>query len=386
MNFDDKIDNLMEKLDEVLLNQDRLERLFLTVTPYRRLPVDLQRRAAHLQNLADSERAATGDRVDTVKRMFAKLCDFTKSDMQDGRWPKILAHTMHPWSDGIRFKGGVIGAVPHSALVNRCVALKCFALAPGDVSPKASVEEAIRQAGLEVKTMHEAGLAHGSKVNLVMREKEGWTWKYGSPESEGVFVKNGEKLPKVVKEKWSGVEPEEDEEEDEKPTAEELARKAERRRLDEVVRVSLQQRDEEEPAKPAKPKKQKPNRWAVAEEPEEEPAVWGGIAVEPESFETSEAAQGIGTMKNRDDEEDDVIEEDEDLADTEDVVDEDETLTSTTDDVDHDLGPDEIEFSNPLREQFEREAEEAWAREEAALASGELVLVDGIPVARKTPR
>lgn len=362
MNIEDKIEDIAEKLDEILLNQDRLERLLLTITPYRRLPVDLQRRAAHLQNLADSERPATGGRVDTVKRMFDKLCKFSKIDMADGRWPKILAHTMQPVAGGITFKGGVQGAVPYSALVNRCVALKCFALAPGDVSPKASVEEAIRQAGLQMKTMHEAGLVHDSKVKLVMRESEGWAWKYGPPAGEGVFVKDGAKVP---------VKAEEDE--DDGPI---IPRK--------TAAETIIEKTKEEGRRMFKPKKEKPSVWAgiALDGDEEEPG---------ESFEESECAQGLTTTRNLvEPDDDEIVEDDEDeelesaLEEDEGEDDEDDDLADTTDDVDDDdLGPDEVEFSNPLREQFEREAEEAWAREEAALASGELVLVDGIPVARK---
>ena len=408
MNIEDKIEDIAEKLDEILLNQDRLERLLLTITPYRRLPVDLQRRAAHLQNLADSERPATGGRVDTVKRMFDKLCKFSKIDMADGRWPKILAHTMHPQKGGITFKGGVQGAVPYSALVNRCVALKCFALAPGDVSPKASVEEAIRQAGLQMKTMHEAGLVHDSKVKLVMRESEGWAWKYGPPAGEGVFVKDGAKVP---------VKTEEDEDDGpiipRKPGFD-LAGFLEKERR-KTAAENIIEKTKEEGRRMFKPKKEKPSVWAGialdGDEEELEHDRKAGLTEKPEveSFEESECAQGLTTTRNLvEPDDDEIVEDDEDLdlegLDAEDdedgdgepvvwdksneelerALEEDDDLADTTDDVDDDdLGPDEVEFSNPLREQFEREAEEAWAREEAALASGELVLVDGIPVARK---
>ena len=36
-----------------------------------------------------------------------------------------------------------------------------------------------------------------------------------------------------------------------------------------------------------------------------------------------------------------------------------------------------------VRERLEREAREAWEREERALVLGDLVLIDGIPVARR---
>jgi hypothetical protein len=103
--------------------------------------------------------------------------------------------------------------------------------------------------------------------------------------------------------------------------------------------------------------------------------LWGNDE-EPKGFNWSSInkEEELETAEDDDDDDDDLLEADK----------EPENLTTTTDLVDDGWGPDEVEFDNPVREQFEAEAEAAWQREQALLETGELVIVDGIPVARKS--
>ena len=358
----------MTEIQEMKEALERIERTLLMIVPFRRLPRDLQQRAAELQGHHDARTQGSDEREDIALREFEKMAALSPAKRCNAKWPKSLIPAGARQREGLPglWAGVNLPIVPLSGLINRCAARNAFKIGPGEISTHDNARASIKKLGLKVTTLHKLGLGGDAPVVIQPDFKmPGDPWKRvddgAGQDDKG---KPEEKKPnpmawadKLAAEKRAGAGYREDDEDDV---------------------------GEEE--KPAKSKKKEPAPvWGGIEigekaptlaermkaKHEEELADGTYAAYAGETFEESECAQGIGTIPSRD-----------------------EDLSTTMDDVDDDLiddddwGPDELDTRNPIKEQFEREAAEAAAREEEAerlMATGDYYRKNGV-VTKKAGR
>lgn len=292
-----------------------------------------------------------GDRKRIVRNEFLRMVTATPSVRIAAKYPRELIP--QPGEE-------LLPIAPLSLLVNRCKARKSFAVLPGEKSTADNVMKTLKDLGIVTATLEDLGFARFSLVQVVLNRDtrsrfNPVKWKEDD-ELDSLLGDDDNEEPSPVPHKKVAKEPgPEDEEQDEE----------------------LGEEDEDEPAPP--PIRKKKNDDITFD--------WSSVGKE-ESFEESEAAQGVVTVPDRDkglsdttdtvDDEDVDIEDDENLSDTTDDVDDEEEEDDETD-----LGPDELEFDNPERQRFEKDAEEAYQREQERLASGEYYLLNGIVTKKK---
>jgi hypothetical protein len=342
----------MKTNDEIYEMLERLERTLLAVTPFRRLPLDLQKRAAELQR-SHTARTDPAEREEIAMREFEKMLALPNFKRESAKWPKALISRDFN-REGIpgRWATVKLPVVPLSGLVNRCIQRAVFNIMPGEITPQDNAIAAVRKLGLVITTLGKLGCGEGQADVRVVHRK-------GFEMPDEMFVLVSEEiqpgsLSKPQKPELSPLQ---------KKAIENMARD----KANGYVEEELGEEEEEE--EPAPPPIRKPKDDGITFD-------WSSVGKE-EIFEESDCAAGLASIPGRDDEEE---------VDIEDVHDSgkgsspwQKTLSDTTDDVDEDddWGPDEIEFDNPVREQFEREATEAAAREQAKLDSGDYFLLDG---------
>lgn len=328
-----------DTIQEILENQKRMERILLTLVPYRRLPLDLQKRAAELQG--DAQSADLNAREKVVMAEFEKMCALNRSKRRDLKWPASLLQDLH---DLLENGENNLPVVPLSGLVNRCAARSAFKPVPGEISPQDNVRAVMRDLGLVVRTLNDCGLERKSKTQVVHRAG----WKHKAPE---------------VKAPVPGDDDDEDEEHApetspfDKMAAINMARDKANGYVEEELGEEEEEEEDEEPPAPVKkaaPVDEVTCDWsglsATADDVEEEDV----DIEEEESFEESDCAQGVATIPGRDEEEEVDIEDE--------------------------WGPDELldPEDNPVRAEFENRGEEAYRREQEKLASGDYYLLNGI--------
>jgi hypothetical protein len=294
-----------DTIQEILENQKRMERILLTLVPYRRLPLDLQKRAAELQG--DAQPADLNAREKVVMAEFEKMCALNRSKRRDLKWPAALLQDLH---DLLENGENNLPVVPFSGLVNRCAARSAFKPVPGEISPQDNVRAVMRDLGLVVRTLNDCGLERKSKTQVVHRAG----WKHKAPEVKAPVP--------------------EEEAEQEEPEVDVFQKQAE---------INMA--------------RDKANGYVEEELGEEEEDItfdWSSINKKEETFEESEAVQGVATIPGRDEEEEVDIEDE--------------------------WGPDELldPEDNPVRAEFENRGEEAYRREQEKLASGDYYLLNGI--------
>lgn len=305
-----------------------IEELLLLIVPWHKLTPEQRDRMPVTEKVVEIE---AGDRKRIVRNEFLRMVTAPPSVRIAAKYPRELI----PQPDE-----ELLPIAPLSLLVNRCKARKSFAVLPGEKSTADNVMKTLDELGIVTATLEDLGFARFSLVQVVL---------------------NKDTRSRFNPVKWKEEEPEtlsEDEEEDD----EEPAPLPVRKKKDDGITFDWSSVGKDGPGDPA------------LDEEEED-------GLSEETFEESEAAQGVASIPSRDLLDDDE-EEVEDVHDSSKGVSPwQETLSDTTDDVeeedDGDWGPDEVDFPNPIREQFEREATEAAAREQAKLASGEYFLLDG---------
>ena len=334
---------------------ESIENLLLAIVPWHKLTASQKEKLGPIMERANPKSVGdSGERVKFAKREYLKLVNLSPAKRKAAKFPKVLI----PEIGDVK---GPMPCVPLSILVNRCRARKCFAPVTGEESAADNVIDAIAQIGLVTATLDELGILKFSDVRVVLTDAER-------------SARNPISFPDTD---------DEDEEEEDEP----IKWTARAGSVREQIEADL---DEDE-APVIKPKKEKPAVWGgivVEEEEEKKPTLAermkaqhekevadGTYAAHVGSFEESDCAQGVGRFNPRDepDESGDIpdLEEDDDLIEDDD-----------------DWGPDEVDTHNPVKEQFEREAAEAAAREEEAerlMSTGDYYLKNGV-VTRKAGR
>lgn len=331
-------------MNDINTRLDEIERLLYALVPYRKLTT--AQKARSLELLGQPERAAVlGDRAKIVDKEWQRLVAMDAGDRRQSRFPKFLVPKMvRDAKEGVR-EEDALPVIPLSLLVNRVKQRKAFKTDPTEDVPHA-IELIIEKLGLVTANANRLGIEGGfdSVVQLVTTRE--FAEKRGAVKAPVVKVA---KVVKVVK----------------KPVVK--FSEAELEAIDMGEKPEVSEKQAERLA-----------RWsAEPEEPEEENALEVANPQvealkgfdddgdeEEQTFETSEAAQGVALVG----------------GDREEEVWDDEVIEDDTED--DDWGPDEEEIENPVAAEFRRQADEAWEREQALLESGELVMVDGIPVAK----
>lgn len=144
-----------------------IEKLLFITTPFRKLPPELQERAAELFPPTEQNRVVT-PRVDIVLSLFKKIINMTKAQRKDARFPRVL--NPHLTEEEVKSGqcGPLIKAAPLSLLINRCKQRKDFVMKVGDISQLNNIMNAIKKSGLVVTTLHDAGIQEGSEVKIVL--------------------------------------------------------------------------------------------------------------------------------------------------------------------------------------------------------------------------
>jgi hypothetical protein len=374
----------MKTIEQLEQQLDRMERILLSIVPFRRLPLDLQRHAAEVQGVVAP--VPTNDRARVAMAEFEKMCVMDRFKRKPAKWPEALIQ-----SEVDFFTNGenTLPVVPLSSLTNRCAARSAFKVGPGEVSARLNAEATIKEIGLIICSLSDAGLERKNQTRVVHRA--GWKMEHvehviEEPEDEPEEVKPDPMAwaTKLVAEKRAAAghrEIDEDDvgEEDEVPKPKKKQRPAvwggftvEEPSPSRIKSSSLAGYLEEEDGI----EEEKPPTLAERMKAQHEKEVADGTyAAHVGSFEESDCAQGVGRFNPRDepDESGDIpdLEEDDDLIEDDD-----------------DWGPDEVDTHNPVKEQFEREAAEAAAREEEAerlMSTGDYYLKNGV-VTRKAGR
>jgi hypothetical protein len=316
----------MKTNDELYEILTRIERAIFATIPFRRLPLDMQRRAAELEGNPARNIEGGARREELAIREFEKMAGMDIVKRKNAKWPRVLLPKLEARSDGSTVTTPLLPVVPLSGLINRLAARGVFAILPGELTPSDNARESVKRAGLVITTPRKLGLANDCEVQVV--------------HAAGFNLEEAHEVT-ADDEKW-------EKEMERKPA----------------------------PVHTPKPKK-------------ERPSVWSGIVVEPETFEESECAAGVGRIPSRDEEE----EPEEDLSDTTDIVERaaavrekiEQELDDDLIEDDDDWGPDEVDTHNPEKEAFEREAEEAYQKDQKLLASGDYFLKNGV-VTKKAGR
>jgi hypothetical protein len=345
---------------------ESIEALLLAIVPWHKLTQAQKAKMGPLmERNAPEKTGSLEERKKFVKREYLKLLNLTPAKKLAAKFPRALisqdaGHKIHP-------------CVPLSILANRCRARKAFSPITGEDSAAQNVLDAIAACGFVTATLEQLGMLRFSDVPVVLtREARTQINPVIFPpddEDEEVPFKIDEDLldePRAAtkKKRFFG----DDEDEEVPPLAERMKAAHE---AEVASGAYAEYGGSEEDEKPditfdwtkAEPYVTGPNdiHHDLNEDGPGDPAL--DEEEQAEQLDTTDIVERAASVRAKIE-----AELDEDLVDDEDLSDDDFGK----------LGSDEIEFHNPERERFEREAREAAERDEAKLASGEYYLRNGI--------
>lgn len=141
-------------IQQILKNQERIERLLRLIIPVNKIPLDLQD--------SDTIYDIRSKRAALLMERFGNLCAITGKQKRSLRFPSEILPAENERIDIVLF----------STLLNRLSPLKDFAKRPGEASAIDNIETALGLSGLVDTTLGECGLREGSRTRVIMTTEE----------------------------------------------------------------------------------------------------------------------------------------------------------------------------------------------------------------------
>ena len=324
---------------EIIDRLESIESLLLAIVPWHKLTPSQKAKVGPILERNTSVVQDEGERKKFVKREFLKMLGLSAAKRRAARYPKKLIPAVGEEAPNV---------APLSILMNRCSSRKAFAPTATEESATANVLQAIQDSGLVIATLSDLNIEKHCDVRVVLTKG-----------------KRSELNPFLFPE---------EEDDDEEPVSPSLTE--EKPQAKTIFTPSYVKPEEEDEPAPPPIKKKKADEgikfdWSkVAAEDVEEVKADSGKTFDPE---LDEAEQEDLTTTTEDVEE--IVERAASVrSQIESELDEDEVEVED----DGGWGPDEIEFSNPEREKFEQDAEDAYQEQQRLLATGDYYLKNGV--------
>lgn len=152
---------------EIEARLERIERILLTTTPWKKLPPDLRKRAVELQEIAVPRPRGDLSRLEVLCGEFEKLAALPAGKRDKLHFPReLMPHIELDDDDQPVSRPHAI--VPLSILINRCENRKGFEPVPGEMEKRENIMETLAASNLVLATLHECGLRKDSDLRVVM--------------------------------------------------------------------------------------------------------------------------------------------------------------------------------------------------------------------------